>query len=242
MNENRNRSLHLLGETAGVPVELVTEENMTEWVLHERPIPPDFSLLQPIQKADYLKAYLVCIHGGGYSDIKQTTASWEPAFQLIAAGEADVVGYPLQHRSHVASFGLPPTVQRKIALWNPKWWRRLRYMLAYSSLMGGGAFIFRPQTVIANQYLGSLDRLLAKFGAWWRNDATPAERQALDPEAEFTDYSEVLRRQSMIYNQKVPGYPLHWGSMAMDIQQPLSLRFQSRVSLSLPSPVLTDYR
>ena len=115
-------------------------------------------------------------------------------------------------------------------------------MAAHRSIMGSGAYIIRAGTEFAEEYLSEVERVVLRFGRWWFGIATEAQRQALSPEKEFPDYADVLSRQRMIYRQTIPGYPLPWGSMVMSIQQPLSLRYRHRVSLSLPSPVLTNYR
>lgn len=242
MSAVRQDSLKALAQVSGCEIVTVTEANLSHWELPGRPLRPGFRFMQPFEKADYLRAYLTCLHGGGYSDIKRTTGSWLPAFRSIDSRQADIVGYRLSHPSQVASFGVPPSVYRKIGVWRGAWWRRFRYRLNYRALIGSGAFIVRPDSQFADLYLERVERAVERLERWWETSSTDEQRRFLVPDSGFTDYEAVLERQEAIYRQAIHGYPLHWGSLAMDIQQQLCRRLQHRVSYALPAPILENYR
>ena len=78
-----------------VPVRLVTEDNLHEFVVREHPLHPAYRYLIPAHKADYLRVYIPHFHGGGYADIKWYTAdnNWSQAFDILDHDPGvDVVG------------------------------------------------------------------------------------------------------------------------------------------------------
>lgn len=230
MNDVRRASLRNLHEVSGCELTLVTEDNLDDFVVPEFPLPPMFKFLQPVEKADYLRCYLLHFHGGGYSDVKATTGSWIQQFDNIDSSALDVVGYPLTSRSHTASLGLAPNRERLFGFSKASYWKRLGFMMRYRNLMGGGAFIIRPHSQFSSQYFRTVSAKMDDYGKWFRSEATQAERE------------QIRSGRFSIYSKEIVGYPLTWGSMVMDVLQPLSVTHSARVSLTLPVPVLTDYR
>jgi hypothetical protein len=78
--------------TAGVPVEVITEENLP--IHPEFPLHPAFPYLSATHKADYMRTYIMHVHGGGYSDIKEIRGSWVNGFESLQDPEIWIVGYP----------------------------------------------------------------------------------------------------------------------------------------------------
>lgn len=66
-----------------IPVRLVTADDLDAYILPEHPLHPAYSLLSLNHRSDYLRAYFLYHHGGGYSDIKTLRSSWKPAFQRL---------------------------------------------------------------------------------------------------------------------------------------------------------------
>lgn len=226
MSDARSRQLTLLRERVGVPVELVTEENLDEWILPEHPLHPASNGLTVMHLADYLRAYLVAHHGGGYADIKAPSAGWKQSFDLINSGSVDCVGYPIPDPSNAARFGLPVVVRMSASV-RPSTYRHLVYRRLYRHLAGGGAFIMRQGSPIARDYIDGVESVLTRF-------------------ADHLDSDRVVRSDGSrevgldVFRGELLGYPLTWGAMCMDVLQPVSLKHRRRVSLTLPQPVWQD--
>lgn len=226
MSEARSRQLTLLREGVGVPVQLVTEENLDEWVHPEHPLHPASDGLTVMHLADYLRAYLVAHHGGGYADIKAPSDDWKRSFDLVNTGSVDCVGYPIPDPSNVARFGLPADVSWSAAL-RPLTYRHLVYRRLHRRVAGGGAFIMRHESPIARDYIGRVEGVLTRFAG------------RLDPERVVR--ADGSREVGLgVFRGELSGYPLSWGALCMDVLQPVSLKHRRRVSLTLPEPVWQD--
>lgn len=66
----RVEGLDAMRQMIGVPVELITPEKLPAWVVEGHPLHPMYSQLSYVHRSDYLRAYFMAHHGGGYSDIK----------------------------------------------------------------------------------------------------------------------------------------------------------------------------
>lgn len=63
MSENRKRNLDRIESTIGLPVELVTPENLGDWLVDDSPLPRVYEHLSLIHRSDYLRGYLMHHHG-----------------------------------------------------------------------------------------------------------------------------------------------------------------------------------
>lgn len=227
MNANRRRGLASLQSESGVPVELVTESNLEDWTVPGHPIPTAFLNLTPVHRSDYLRAYLMHHHGGGYADVKWTSGSWIAAFdafdtdpRLLAAGYREVgrhgvAEFGLRLRGH---WGLQPLVA--------DWWRYRWLQLNHRSLIGLCAFIMRPQTVLTAAWMAAVDgRLDALAPALARDPArVPKERPG------------------MVYDGVVSRYPVPWTHLLGDVLHPLVRRHRRRIVQDVPTPTWGDYQ
>lgn len=132
----------------GTPVILVTPHNLEEFLVDQAPLHPAYANLSLTHRSDYLRAYLMHHHGGGYSDVKQCTSSWDPAFTLIHAEQTWLVGY--QELSSDRCGGRDALLGHEIR-------RR------FSALAGFGAFICRPQTPLTGEWLREIERRLSYY-------------------------------------------------------------------------------
>lgn len=136
----------------GLEVILITPHNLTHWVADEHPLHPSFAHLSLVHRSDYLRAYFMAVHGGGYTDIKTPRHPWQSAFDRITEDpELWLVGYP--ERSSRSCGGDDHTkLGRDIH-------RR------YGSLVGFGAFIMRGGTPFAWEWLQEIERRLDYYSA-----------------------------------------------------------------------------
>lgn len=69
-----------------VQIRVLTEETIPSLVRPGAPFHPAYPYLSAVHRSDYLRAYLMHFHGGGYSDIKSyMQGSWVAAFREMDA-------------------------------------------------------------------------------------------------------------------------------------------------------------
>jgi hypothetical protein len=112
-------------------------------------------------------------YGGGYSDIKQTTGSWKPAFDYLNSSHYWACGYA-EINGGVA---YTPFADK----WN--------------ELVGNCAYIFKPQTPLTNEWYNEMIKLLdEKMEDLKRNPA----KHPTDCKSEHSNYpiewNEMLGR------------------------------------------------
>jgi hypothetical protein len=94
MSNNRQRCLKHLQNVSGVNIQLVTPDNLGEFILEEAPLHPAYPYLSETHKADYLRTYFMHFIGGGYSDVKETTGNWTHCFEeLYQSDDKWINGY-----------------------------------------------------------------------------------------------------------------------------------------------------
>lgn len=182
---------------------------------------PAFQYLTPIHKADYLRTYLMNFHGGGYSDIKPATGDWNPSFDLLDGDDLFGIGYREVSRIGVATLGVN-SKNNKIQLGNPAWWKYRFLQLNYRSLLGNGAYIFKPHTEFTEEWYSQLQTRLDRI--------LPALKE--NP-GRFPK-----EKPGKIYNGEVSKYPVPWSYILGDIFHPLCYRYRKRLGYTLPPPVL----
>jgi hypothetical protein len=85
MSANRKACLDNLIATSGCKVQLVDPTNLQMFLLPDAPLHEAYQYLSATHKSDYLRTYFMHFLGGGYSDIKHTTADWNTAFDDLNA-------------------------------------------------------------------------------------------------------------------------------------------------------------
>jgi hypothetical protein len=138
MSANRAAALRLLRERAGVPVQLITEDCLP--LVPEFPLHPAFEFLSLTHKADYMRTYLMHVHGGAYSDVKSTRGPWQRACRDMGKDDsAWINGY--------RELGPFDVVYKPAA----HLWKRL---------LGNGAYICRPRTQLTHDWFCEMNALL----------------------------------------------------------------------------------
>ncbi|CAM3665233.1 hypothetical protein [Nocardioides zeicaulis] len=106
MSEQRARSLaEIRRVNADLEVVLVTPQNTGEWLVPDLALPPQYENLSLVHRSDVLRAYLLHVHGGGYSDVKRPLHAWAGAFDRLEASDAWLLGYTERHRLNVPLVG-----------------------------------------------------------------------------------------------------------------------------------------
>lgn len=148
---NRIRGIKSLEQTSGVKVQLVTPDNLSEYIVPDDPLPEAYNYLSYVHRADYLRTYFMYHHGGGYADIKQTSASWVGAFEKLEKSDAYAIGYPEIGFMGVANGGIENQALKK----------DLRNHWRY--LLGNGAYICRPNTPFTAEWYKETKRRVISF-------------------------------------------------------------------------------
>ncbi len=106
MSAPRARNLDELRRVnADLDVVLVTPQTVDEWLVPDVSLPSHYEHLSLVHRSDVLRAYLLHVHGGGYSDVKRPLQSWSGAFDRLEASDAWLLGYTERHRLFVPLVG-----------------------------------------------------------------------------------------------------------------------------------------
>ena len=230
MSDARRHGLDSMAAT-GCEIILVTPETLAPWLVPGAPLPDTYDALSVVHRSDYLRAYFMHHHGGGYSDIKPTSQSWLPAFEVLEASDAFGIGYreiSPKGVAHVHRHRLAGALRSGVRArgWPESYlhYRRMRW--AYRSLIGNGAYIFRPGTMFTAEWL-----------------ATVTGRLELVREALMANPARIAREASdSLIDGRLTGYPLPWSGICADVLHPLVFRHRSRILQGLPPPGFRDYQ
>ena len=142
MSENRNLALQELKKNSKCNVVLITPKNLKYFILKNEPLHEAYTYLHYTHKADYLRTYFMHFYGGGYSDIKNTTSSWIPAFDDMKKNpEAFINGYAEKSSGDIANDEVSHL---------------------YEKLVGNCSYIVNPNTKFTNEWYSEMKSLLDK--------------------------------------------------------------------------------
>jgi len=167
MSDNRKNCVQSLIDNSGVPVKLITPENLDNYILEEHPLHDAFQFLSAVHKSDYLRCYFMHFYGGGYSDIKKCENSWLQAFELLNESNKWILGYCETRKIDLAV--VEGNVGTDLG----------RHFL---SVIGNCSYICRPQTSFTKEWYTELlvrmdnyQQKLALFpgNIWGDNDGYP---------------------------------------------------------------------
>jgi hypothetical protein len=147
MSENRKKAIQSM-KTASPNITLITKGNLGDFLVKGHPLHASYEYLSDVHKSDYLRAYLMHFHGGGYSDVKTPTESWLEAFKT------------LNNDTHALGLGYTEVGRHGVALIDNKSLYQ-KMVLNHNKLIGCGAFIFKPNTIFTTEWLFSVENVLA---------------------------------------------------------------------------------
>lgn len=198
LTKNREECLKsIIDIQTAANVILVTPENLERFV--SEPLHKAFKHLSLTHKSDYLRCYFMYHYGGGYSDIKKHTVSWKNVYVALQNNSsAQCVGY------EEIEGGAANTVPAYL----------------WKELIGNCAYIFKPKTQIALEWLTQLHSKLDVL----------YEDLRLNPPLHARDRLE--------YGGK---YPIPWTGILGDIFHPLVYKYRKYVLNYLPPPLFNNY-
>lgn len=139
MSDSRYKCYESILKNSNVEVVLVTDSNVLEFQIPERPFHPSFNLLSPVHKSDYLRPYFMYFYGGGYTDIKNTEYNWNPYFDLLDQSDKVAIGY--REKS-------PDDINYPAA------------KLVYNEIIGTGVFAHKQFSFLAKKWLEYTEELM----------------------------------------------------------------------------------
>ena len=212
MPETRSGALISLIRHSGCSNTHLTTDTLGSWVDPKFPLHPLFNLLSAVHKCDYLRCYLLHVHGGGYADVKHTSKSWIPFFKRLEQSPAFGLGYTEIGPQGVANVGGDLEVEMKAN---------------YSNLIGLCAMIFRKQTIFTDEwYRGTWNLMEEKSESLIRNPARhPQDRRGV----QFTDGS-------------LSDYPFEWTEVGGNIFHPLVWKYREYILHDDIAPSFENYR
>lgn len=190
MSEARRAAFDAMEADMGVPVTLITPENLSDWIVPGAPLHPTYESLSSVHRSDYLRAYFMWHYGGGYSDIKRPTSQWVDAWDAFADPKVWISGYPEVSSRSCGGDG-HTSLGREIHRNFPR-------------LVGFGAFIVRPKTPFAREWIREIERRLDYY------------------------YEELRAAPGGTWGEE-KGYPLKWIEIGSDVFHPLQLKYLRHV-------------
>ena len=209
MSANRSMALKSIKNT-GLKVIFIDRFNLNNWIVEGCQLHPAFKYLSAVHKADYLRCYLMHHYGGGYTDIKFTSASWITHFDELMSSDQLICGY--QEKSFLDA-------ARGRGMVKDIW-----LAINYRKLVGNGAYICKPNTVITQKWLMQINAILDK------NLEILSRFPARHPR-DF--YHKKLN------NNEISQYPLRWTEICGEVFHPLCLKYRNKIFKHLPAPDFT---
>lgn len=206
MNDNRIRSLNYMKKHIGVPLCLITKDNLPEFILEGSPLHPAFEYLSDVHKSDYLRIYLLHHYGGGWHDIKPIQTSYHSAWSGFANPECYLVGKP-------EIKGGAAKVYDSAGRWMPSMWR---------DLVVTNRWVGRANTPFSQDMFRAINQLLDKN----------LEKLKKNPARHPYDKKRCLWKRLLRF--ELNDYPLAW-TVVGNIFHPLNYKYLSHISPTLPA-------
>lgn len=146
MSRARLESLARLEQSLQLEVVLVTRDNVEDWVIPGHPLHPAYEGLSLVHRSDYLRAYFMHHHGGGYADIKEPNCAWAASARLLS-------GNPTKWVLGFQELGGASVTRGTGALGRDL--RKYRHRI-----VGTSSFIARSQTPLTAEWLREVERRL----------------------------------------------------------------------------------
>ncbi len=215
MTGNRKLSFSYLVQNIGVPVCLITPENISLFLKDQHPLPRTYFDLSIVHRSDYIRAYLLHHYGGGWHDVKATEVSYSNVWKDFEDTNIWMVGRPEQ----------PNGAARIYDAEN-------RYMPDYyQNLIAVPSWVGRPNTPLSQQLLSGIENILNKHADTLKKYPSKHPR-----DKKITTKSPIIKLLQVVkftYQGKSTKYPLEW-TLFGNVFHPCILQYQSHIARSLP--------
>jgi len=148
MSLNRKKALQSM-KIASLNITLITKGNLGDFLVEGYPLHKSYEYLSDVHKSDYLRAYLMHFHGGGYSDVKPLKQSWSEAFKMLSKRDSFLgLGY-----REVGKHGVAVVDDENL-------YKKMTDN--YRLLIGCCSFIFKPHTFFTREWLFAVEDVLSR--------------------------------------------------------------------------------
>lgn len=215
MTGNRLLSFSYLRQNIGVPVCIITPENIGLFINKEHPLPTAYRHLSIVHRSDYIRAYLLHHYGGGWHDIKATEVSYANVWNNFENHSIWMVGRPETKNGAAKTYD-----------------EKGRYMpYYYSKLIAVPSWVGRPNTPLSRAILTGIESIIEKKSDLLRR------HPSIHPRDKKIDSKSLIKRifqwLKFTYQGRSTKYPLDW-TLFGNIFHPCILLYHSHVSIELP--------
>ena len=215
MNDSRALSFQMLRENIGVPVCLITPENIGQFVLKDFPLHASFPYLSAVHQSDYIRGYLLQYYGGAWHDIKATKVSFENVWQGFSNPEVYLIGKPEIE-------GGPARIHDEEGRWMPDNWKELISVVSW---------VGRPDTPFSKALLENMEAFLE--GNMEQLKKYPGKHPREKKIEANNFFSKSLKKLTYKIQGRNTNYPLPW-TVFGNIFHPLNYRYRKNILKTLP--------
>lgn len=211
ITSNRVRCLDTIKKNIGVPVSLITKDNLHEYLHKDYPLHPAYAYLSETCKGDYLKSYFMHFHGGGYTDIKHTENDWNIFFDNLNNSEKWINGYKTGAGSvHGQNDKRTLSVSR----------------IGCEQQIGSTLHICKPETPITTEWFLKLHQILDK------------KIDLLQKKPSQNVRDEIGKK---LPDGSISKYPIYWGELNAAILGDILWKYRDRIIQDMPFPNFSNY-
>lgn len=215
MTGNRQLSFSYLIQNIGVPVCLITPENLPLFLKESHRLPKSYADLSIVHRSDYIRAYLLHHYGGAWHDIKATEVSYSKVWDVFEDPNIWMVGRPEQPNGAARSYDLAN-----------------RYMPDYyHDLIAVPSWVGRPNTALSKQLLFGIEAIINQHGELLSRYPSKHPRdKKINCKSPIKRLFQIIKFR---YQGKSTKYPLEW-TLFGNVFHPCVLQYQSHISRNLP--------
>ena len=212
---NRLRALNSLIKNIKIPYILITEDNYKSFEKEDHPMHEGFEHLSGNHKSDYLRAYLLNFHGGGYHDIKYRNLSWINQWETFKDKNIWMKSCREKRHSHIG-YNVDKPETRKIQ--------------DYYKKLGSMCWIIsRPKTKYTKSLMSRIDKKLDYH----------LENLKINPSQKNSGYYADRPFQKL---KKKDDYPIRWLELMGEHFHLLMYKYKDHMDLTLPRPNMRNYK
>jgi hypothetical protein len=214
MSNQRKHCLQSIRSSIGVPVELIIDETLEDYILPEYPLHKGFQYLSPTTQCDYFRAYLMHHYGGGYTDIKINLHSWLPYFYALSNQPTKYI----QGYREVGDWGVANLSQSQSEL-------QQSLKDNWFNLAGNGAFICKPYSPFTTAWMNKLNEAMDLYYPDLIQNPAQDQRDHLGKDLNGTPSQ----------------FPIPWGGVGGAVFHPTCLEQKQHILYELPPVICANY-
>ena len=205
MSKSRSQGIEYMEKYIGIPLCLVTKENLDEFIAPNAPIHPAFHYLSDVHKSDYMRIYLLHHYGGGWHDIKPTQTCLVEAWEQFSNPDVYLVGKP-------EIKGGAAHIHDRNGRWMPRFW---------SKLVATNRWVGKAMTPLSEELFKDINQLLDDNLLKLKKH--PAKHA----------YAKKRNLIKQLIKMEFSNYPLQW-TVFGNVFHPLNLKYLENIKRNLP--------